>query len=96
MANTSREWLGDLARDRSQVAKWSDAYVRRLGALEHCSEVLELHKAEAVAKATGRRGEVEPALVRELADLWCILEMCRIGDEAFAELCEDRGWRFRP
>jgi hypothetical protein len=78
------------------ASKWASPYVRRLGALEHCDEVLTLHRAEAVAKAKGRKGAVEPALVRELADLWCVLEMCRRGDPSFAVACSERAERFRP
>lgn len=94
-ATPSDRWLDQLA-DVSNLSKWSDGYVRRLGLLEHCDEILALHRAEAVAKAEGRRGTVEPALVRETADLWCILEMCRRSDEGFAALCEERTMKFRP
>lgn len=79
-----------------EPSKWTDSYVRRLGVLEHCDEILTLHRAEAVAKAEGKKGTIEPALERELADLWCILEMCRMADTAFADLCDQRSAKFRP
>jgi len=60
--NLRLEALETLAADPG--SKWSSAYVRRLAILERCDEVLALHRAEAVAKAEGRRGTVEPALVR--------------------------------
>ena len=78
------------------ASKWTSPYFRRLAALEHCDEILTLHRAEAVAKAEGRKGTVEPALERELADLWCILEMHRRADPDFAATCEGRAEKFRP
>lgn len=94
-ATAADGWLNQLT-DVSNLSKWSDCYVRRLGLLEHCDEILALHRAEAVAKAEGRRGAVEPAIARETADLWCILEMCRRADEGFRALCETRAVKFRP
>ena len=92
--NVRLETLADLAADPN--SKWASPYVRRLAVLEHCDEILALHRAEAVAKAEGRRGAIEPALVRELADLWCILEMCRRADPGFSRTCEARAEKFRP
>lgn len=92
--NAKLESLAMLAAD--PASKWASPYVRRLAVLEHCDEVLALHRAEAVAKAEGRKGSIEPALVRELSDLWCILEMCRRADPGFATTCEARADKFRP
>lgn len=88
-------WLDQLIGPEN-LSKWADPYVRRLGMLEHCDEILALHRAEAVEKAKGSKGAVEPALERELADLWCILEMHRRASEEFNGLCEERAWKFRP
>lgn len=93
-ADTSNAVLEWLAEDPK--SKWTSPYLRRLGALEHADEVLELHRAETRAKARGEKGTYEPALRRELADMWCILEMTRMADSGFAELCEERSSKFKP
>ena len=91
----SNDWLRSLSSAEGSP-KWADAYVRRLGILEHCDEIITLHRSEAVAKAEGRKGTFAQAIEREIADLWCIIQMHRMSDGEFKKLCNERALRFRP
>lgn len=96
-----RAWLDYLLPDDGQgtlqplTGKWEDAYVQELGILEHCDEVLTIHRARAVAKAERRMCDVEwlgTALANEMADLYLILDKRYAG----SSLVTERSKKFRP
>lgn len=81
----------------SSSSKWANEYVIGLGVLEHCDEILTLHRAWSVAKAekSGKADNLEYAILNELADLWCLLQMRRIHRPSFANRCSKRTLKFR-
>lgn len=71
-------------------SKWDDGYVQLLGILERLDECLALHRAQAVAKATGdctAVAHIGGQLEYELCDLLLILQK-RFGNDS--ELIEER------
>ena len=94
-----RKRLKDTIRILADKGKWSDEYVRRLGMLEHCDELVVLHRRKAEIKAEGNRiseQNVVEQMLKEAADLWVILEICRVADRKFANLCSERVKKFKP
>ena len=92
----AKDWLRDLAM--KDPSKWTDPYVQDLAAFDHAEEILALHRRVAELKAEDDKlaAAVAVHLDAEIADLWCILEMRRMKSPAFARLCADRAWKFRP
>ena len=93
----AKDWLRGLVTQ--EPSKWTDPYVQELAALDHAGELLALHRRRAELKAEGDRRRAEAvgsSLDSEMADLWCILSMRRMRSPAFAGLCAERAWRFRP
>lgn len=77
------------------TGKWGDEYVQELGILEHCDEVLALHRARAVAKAERRARDAEridTQMDDEMVDLYLILDRRYKG----APLVVERAKRFLP
>ena len=77
------------------TGKWNDEYVQELGILEHCDEVLALHRARAVAKAERRNQDAEridTEMDDEMVDLYLILDRRYRG----APLVAKRAKRFLP
>lgn len=80
--NCPRAWqsykLPDEPEDpKPLTGKWDDEYVQELGILEHCDEVLVLHRARAVAKGEHRNqdaGWLSAKMDDEMVDLYLILE----------------------
>ena len=79
--------------------KWDDEFVQMLGALEHCDEVLTLHRAACMAKAEQDRQKVSNMVEQEmceLADLFCILhKMWDWDTHGFQDIVEERMKQFR-
>lgn len=77
------------------TGKWNDEHVQELGILEHCNEVLTLHRARAVADAERRIQDAERIDTKmddEMVDLYLILDRRYRG----APLVAKRAKRFRP
>lgn len=94
-----RKRLKDAIRILAEKGKWRDEYVRRLGMIDHCDEIGVLHRREAEIKAEGNRvaaQNIGEQLMKEAADLWIILEICRVSDSRFANLCSERAKKFKP
>lgn len=99
-AHAAKEHLRALATDiyDTSFSKWSSAYVGNLGILEHCDEILTLHREWSATKAKGfakTADRMEQAILNEIADLWCIIQMRRIRSPRFAERCNIRALKFR-
>lgn len=92
----TRTRLRGLATGRS--SKWAAGYVRALGILEHLDECRTLKSRwdELKAEMSPKSHAVAAQLDRELADLWCILEMRRLAEPDWARTCAERARKFRP
>lgn len=99
-ADCPRAWLGYMLPDKPGgpqplTGKWNDEYVQELGILEHCDEVLALHRAHAIAKAERRIQDAERIDTKmddEMVDLYLILDRRYRG----APLVVERAKKFLP
>ena len=96
-AHAAKEHLKALATN-THFSKWAVPYVGNLGILEHCDEIVALHREWSATKAKGfvkTADRMEQAILNEIADLWCIIQMRRIRCPSFAERCNRRALKFR-